>query len=80
MTDGIGETDGVGEGVGTSKDEVFMKAASKPTGSSILTVFVLYLMKCVLIFLVCFDELKKVVDVVNGREEERKEPMREWVA
>jgi hypothetical protein len=38
----------------------------------------LYLMKCVLIFLVCFDELKKVVDVVNGREEERKETMWEW--
>jgi hypothetical protein len=72
VTDGIGETDGVGEGVGTSKDEVFMKAASKPTGSSILTVFASYLMKSVFIFLVCSDELKKLFDVVNGREEEKR--------
>lgn len=40
MTVGIGETDGVGDGVGTSKDEVLWKAASKPTGSSILTVLI----------------------------------------
>jgi hypothetical protein len=61
MTDGIGETDGVGEGVGTSKDEVFMKAASKPTGSSILREFASYLTKCVLMILVCSDELKKLM-------------------
>ena len=40
MTVGIGETDGVGDGVGTSNDEVFLKAASKPTGSSILMVLI----------------------------------------
>jgi hypothetical protein len=40
MTVGIGETDGVGDGVGTSKDEVLKNAASKPTGSSILTVLI----------------------------------------
>lgn len=39
MTVGIGETDGVGDGVGTSSLEVLKTASANSTGSTILAVF-----------------------------------------
>jgi len=38
MIVGIGETEGVADEVVTSKDEVFLKAASKPAGSIMFAV------------------------------------------